>query len=244
MANLPADLPENWTLGQIVSPNGTETGLTPQHGYNYLMAQVNAAQTAINNIVESLGEVAQETSVQDIISLIGTTTDSGASLTTGSVFAKENQILSSIYANENILLNLNTDYGTDPNVSEQQGVIYQDSDLNTTVFELVFSPGAKKVKQLFMSIGYSEATAFITNLIVVIDGTEYNANASGNFSGLGSLVLCTTVGSWSFLDSPSTSNIIGTFICNDSLSIKFKVKSATNMDGKKIFSSIVYTENE
>ena len=24
MAKLPADLPENWTQGQIVSPNGTE----------------------------------------------------------------------------------------------------------------------------------------------------------------------------------------------------------------------------
>lgn len=28
MAKLPADLPENWTLGQTISPNGTETGLT------------------------------------------------------------------------------------------------------------------------------------------------------------------------------------------------------------------------
>ena len=48
MASLPADLPENWTQGQIVSPNGTEVGLTEQHGYNYLMKQVNATQQAVN----------------------------------------------------------------------------------------------------------------------------------------------------------------------------------------------------
>ena len=50
MANLPADLPTNWTQGQIISPNGTEVGLTEQHGYNYLNEQVNAAQTAVNSI--------------------------------------------------------------------------------------------------------------------------------------------------------------------------------------------------
>lgn len=96
MANLPADLPENWTRGQLVSPNGTEVGLTTQHGYNYLMAQVNAAQTAINNIVESLGEVAQETSVQDILSLIGATADTGATDTTGTLMGKSNAIISSL----------------------------------------------------------------------------------------------------------------------------------------------------
>ena len=44
--NLPADLPENWAENDIVAPNGTDAGLTEQHGYNYLMEQVNAAQTA------------------------------------------------------------------------------------------------------------------------------------------------------------------------------------------------------
>ena len=45
---LPADLPVNWQTNQIVSPNGTEAGLTAKHGYNYLMQQVNAAQEAAN----------------------------------------------------------------------------------------------------------------------------------------------------------------------------------------------------
>lgn len=48
--NLPADLPENWTDSQYVSPGGTEVGLTPQHGYNYLNSQVNAVQKAAQEI--------------------------------------------------------------------------------------------------------------------------------------------------------------------------------------------------
>ena len=44
---LPADLPENWTSGQIIAPTGAEAGLDNQHGYNYLMKQVNNAQKAL-----------------------------------------------------------------------------------------------------------------------------------------------------------------------------------------------------
>ena len=44
---LPADLPENWTFGQIIAPTGAEAGLDDQHGYNYLMRQVNNAQKAL-----------------------------------------------------------------------------------------------------------------------------------------------------------------------------------------------------
>ena len=47
MPKLPADLPENWTQGQTISPNGTEVGLTEKHGYNYLMKQVNDTQTEV-----------------------------------------------------------------------------------------------------------------------------------------------------------------------------------------------------
>ena len=38
---LPADLPENWTAGQIVALAGEEVGLSHQRGYNYLMDMVN-----------------------------------------------------------------------------------------------------------------------------------------------------------------------------------------------------------
>lgn len=45
---LPADLPENWTSQQTVAPTGAEVGMDEQHGYNYLMKQVNNAQKAAN----------------------------------------------------------------------------------------------------------------------------------------------------------------------------------------------------
>lgn len=60
--SLPADLPENWQLNDIVSPSGSETGLTPQHGYNYLMQQVNAAQQALQQVAEYFPNLA---SVED-----------------------------------------------------------------------------------------------------------------------------------------------------------------------------------
>ena len=55
---LPADLPENWTYGQTVGPEGTDVGLTAQHGYNYLMAQVNAAQSGVNLLGSSFSGLA------------------------------------------------------------------------------------------------------------------------------------------------------------------------------------------
>ena len=48
--NLPADLPTDWTTSQYITPNGSEVSLSQQHGYNYLMEQVNAAQTAVNTL--------------------------------------------------------------------------------------------------------------------------------------------------------------------------------------------------
>lgn len=49
---LPADLPENWTSGQTIAPTGEEVGLSNQHGYNYLMKQVNNAQKAATALNE------------------------------------------------------------------------------------------------------------------------------------------------------------------------------------------------
>ena len=55
---LPADLPEDWTYGQTVAPTGAEVGLSEQHGYNYLMEQVNAAQEGVNAIGEAFNDLA------------------------------------------------------------------------------------------------------------------------------------------------------------------------------------------
>jgi len=54
---LPADLPEDWTSGQIVAPAGADVGLSKQHGYNYLMEQVNAVQRAANAINASFDTI-------------------------------------------------------------------------------------------------------------------------------------------------------------------------------------------
>lgn len=75
MPKLPADLPENWTQGQTISPNGTEVGMTEQYGYNYLMKQVNTTQTEVNNINDALPDVAQQTTVNEIKNKIGTESD-------------------------------------------------------------------------------------------------------------------------------------------------------------------------
>ena len=50
---LPADLPENWKINDAVTPNGIEIGLDEKHGFNYLMKQVNQAQTTINEVIDS-----------------------------------------------------------------------------------------------------------------------------------------------------------------------------------------------
>lgn len=51
---LPADLPTDWVYGQTIGPNGTDVGLTPQHGYNYLMQAVNAVQAAANALGQAI----------------------------------------------------------------------------------------------------------------------------------------------------------------------------------------------
>lgn len=60
---LPADLPTNWTNGQIVAPTGVGAGLAEQYGYNYLMQQVNAVQTAANQINDAFTDLV---SVNDV----------------------------------------------------------------------------------------------------------------------------------------------------------------------------------
>ena len=53
---LPADLPEDWVVEQIIAPTGEEVGLSHQHGYNYLMEMVNRAQRSVNQINETLAD--------------------------------------------------------------------------------------------------------------------------------------------------------------------------------------------
>lgn len=53
---LPADLPEDWRVEQIIAPTGEEVGLSHQHGYNYLMEMVNRAHRSVNQINETLAD--------------------------------------------------------------------------------------------------------------------------------------------------------------------------------------------
>ncbi len=55
-APLPADLPKDWVVEQIIAPTGEEVGLSHQHGYNYLMEMVNRAQRSVNQINETLAD--------------------------------------------------------------------------------------------------------------------------------------------------------------------------------------------
>ena len=56
---LPADLPEDWTPGQTVAPSGSSVGLSLQHGYNYLMEQVNNVQTGVNFVAQNTPDAYQ-----------------------------------------------------------------------------------------------------------------------------------------------------------------------------------------
>lgn len=48
--NPTADIPQNWTDGQIVAPSGTSVGLTEKHGWNYIMSKINQALTMIGTL--------------------------------------------------------------------------------------------------------------------------------------------------------------------------------------------------
>ena len=55
--NPTADVPANWTNGQIVSPSGTDVGLTAKHGYNYQAGKINEALTAIGTINNAFANI-------------------------------------------------------------------------------------------------------------------------------------------------------------------------------------------
>ena len=72
---LPADLPTNWSYGQTVAPSGAEAGLSAQHGYNYLMQQVNAAQEAINQVGEAFEGLATNKQINQLGEAVQTAQD-------------------------------------------------------------------------------------------------------------------------------------------------------------------------
>lgn len=124
MAKLPADLPENWTSGQIISPNGTEVGLDAKHGYNYLMKQVNAAQTGVNTLNDNMTGVAQESTLQGVKTDVETLGTAAAKEATLQGVKTDVETLSTAAAKEATLQTVKTNVAT-----VQTGV----NNLNTKV---------------------------------------------------------------------------------------------------------------
>lgn len=61
---LPADLPTDWAVEDIVAPDGVDAGLEQQYGYNYLMAAVNNAQTAISQTAQAITTQTLQAAIQ------------------------------------------------------------------------------------------------------------------------------------------------------------------------------------
>lgn len=57
---LVADLPEDWTFGKIVPPNGSDLSLEERYGYNYLMHKVNESLNSVNTLNEASGELRED----------------------------------------------------------------------------------------------------------------------------------------------------------------------------------------
>lgn len=90
MANKPlpspltADLPENWTYGQTVAPTGQEVGLPNNYGYNYLMAKVNEARTAINTINDAFTNLPDANTLGQYLKKTGGTMTGNITMSSGS----------------------------------------------------------------------------------------------------------------------------------------------------------------
>ncbi len=203
MPKLPADLPENWTQGQTISPNGTEVGLTEKHGYNYLMKQVNNTQTEVNNINEALPDVAQQATVEDIKNKIGTEGDADTQPTLfGRLAQLKNVLLENLAEVLTKVTGIDEKIGTSEDTSGSATLFgqikqnYSGLDVFDTIRmkkEVVtvnvpsgsgkytgtfnFSKGKKKIKAIiFGSSGFQTTSG---TYIFEVDGTEYKFSASG-----------------------------------------------------------------
>ena len=137
MPKLPADLPENWTQGQTISPNGTETGLTEQHGYNYLMKQVNNTQTEVNNINTALTDVAQQATVNEINNKIGTESDADTQPTLfGRLAQVKNVLLEKLAEVITKITGIDSKIGTSSDTSEDETLFGKNAMLGNKIESL------------------------------------------------------------------------------------------------------------
>lgn len=170
---LPANLPENWTQGDIIAPNGSDIGRPENYGYNYLNKQVNDAQTEINAINDILGEVAQQDDLIAVKNAIGTP----ASTSESTVFGKLNKLKTDLAAvNETITSSLkrNTtaayEYVVHKNESGLRGANQIDVSVNMKGV----------VKQIIFGFD-TEQVPTITRFTMTVDGeTIYDNISVGN----------------------------------------------------------------
>ena len=81
---LTAALPANWSRGQIVAPTGQEVGLPTNYGYNYLMAKVNEARTAINTINDAFTNLPDANTLGQYLKKTGGTMTGNITMSSGS----------------------------------------------------------------------------------------------------------------------------------------------------------------
>jgi hypothetical protein len=187
MARLPADLPEDWTNGMIVAPNGADVGYQERYGYNYLNKQVNDAQNAINDIGTTLDDVAKEVDIIDIKSRIGITTDSGATATSGTLMGKTNKLL------DDVALLKKTTIGASTNgavrlatLSKIRGASSPAGTIHNKTYTFTSAYRNQFIKSLVLS---SNLSVKLNRLELEIDGTtSIDASSENAFSLSGATV--------------------------------------------------------
>lgn len=200
MPKLPADLPENWTQGQTISPNGTEVGMTKQHGYNYLMKQVNDTQTEVNDINTALTDVAQQATVEEINNKIGTEGDADTQPTLFGRLAQLKKVLLEKLAELLTKVtridgkigkstddkNADSIFGKIAAIKKdvESGIVYVTSDnIRKTIINREVSNTGKYYSMTFLGYFYAKRTGFV-KLTASTKSTSGNIYINGRHGGV------------------------------------------------------------
>lgn len=211
MPKLPADLPENWTRGQTISPNGTEVGLTEQHGYNYLMKQVNNTQTEVNNINDALPDVAQQVTVEEINNKIGTESDADTQPTLfGRLAQLKNVLLEKLAELLTKVTGIDTKIGTSSDSSNTDTLFgkIQAVKESTAAKRYFFSETVQETKQGYDFISIKNAnkamSVILFSKVAEYDGTigfsttlNINARNGSDYIAIAAFTPSTIIGSGS-----------------------------------------------
>lgn len=205
---MPADLPENWTDNQFVSPGGTEVGLSEKHGYNYQSKQINDAQKAINLLndafLNAYGKDNRDVANEDIL-LAPMNTAPATDLPTD--YPK------------GVRVYLETIHGQFPNKPSEYGLIFSIRN-NDEVSQLWFTQATGALYYRGGNhLGWASEWISLSNKADVVNGTVLSENAS-----------YAEVGEWAD-GNESDEDRIGYFVSVDpATSGTTMVKSTSTMD--------------